>query len=146
MLACQTNSSFPMESIEEEPCQCHQFQSVPGGQWSQCIIESSIASQSSQSSLQPTSQSQFCGIGKRFRRLDCLDANNQITDPKWVPFLYSMGPGIEPSTLHRLPIFLSNRTYFLAALLCSGMLLTSDSFPSLNDIKWKHSNGTTGTS
>ena len=80
---CRSNSSFPMESVEEESCKCQQFQSVPGGQWSQCILESSTTSTATTSpSTTSSSSSQFCGIGKRFRRLDCLDSNNQITDPK----------------------------------------------------------------
>ena len=79
---CRTNASHPMESIEEEPCPCQQFQSAPGGQWSQCILEVSQITSSSLSSKTSQTASQFCGIGKRYRRLDCLDATNQITDPK----------------------------------------------------------------
>ena len=59
----------PVEGVTEtENCPCNQYRSVPnGGQWSQCILEA---------------QSESSKIGKRFRRLDCLDSNNQIVDIK----------------------------------------------------------------
>lgn len=56
---------------ETENCPCMKYRSVPNsGQWSRCILETS------------SETSEFCGIGKRYRRLDCLDSNNQLVDIK----------------------------------------------------------------
>ena len=66
-----TSSVREKDAIESEPCPCNQYRSVPnGGHWSQCILDATSKS------------SKFCGVGKRFRRLDCLDSNNQIVDIK----------------------------------------------------------------
>lgn len=64
---------------DEESCPCGKYRSVPNGQWSQCILDSS-SSDATSSSVSKTSS--FCGIGKRYRRLDCLDMSNQLADPK----------------------------------------------------------------
>ena len=50
--------------------------SVPNGDWSDCLIIEE--SQEGKSSVSP-----FCGIGKRYRRLDCLDMSNQLAEPMW---------------------------------------------------------------
>ena len=70
---------------ENENCPCLEYKSVPNGEWSQCILESSSHHSSS------SARSRFCGIGKRYRRLDCLNSNNHIVDIKWVVHLL-VGP------------------------------------------------------
>ena len=64
-----------LKMSENENCPCYEYKSVPNSEWSQCILESSSQHTSS-------ARSRFCGIGKRYRRLDCLNSNNQIVDIK----------------------------------------------------------------
>ena len=58
--------------------------SVPSGDWSNCLIVADGGSRSGSISTTegPSSiiASPFCGIGKRYRRLDCLDMSNQLAE------------------------------------------------------------------
>ena len=57
--------------------------SVPSGDWSNCLIVADGGSSSGISTTEGPSSiiaSPFCGIGKRYRRLDCLDMSNQLAE------------------------------------------------------------------
>ena len=63
--------------------------SVPSGDWSDCLIVADTSESRSGSipaaavAEGPTGSiiaSPFCGIGKRYRRLDCLDMSNQLAE------------------------------------------------------------------
>ena len=71
-----TRTNKLLKMSENENCPCLEYKSVPNGEWSQCILESSSHHSSS------SARSRFCGIGKRYRRLDCLNSNNHIVDMK----------------------------------------------------------------
>ena len=71
-----TRTNKLLKMSENENCPCLEYKSVPNGEWSQCILESSSHHSSS------SARSRFCGIGKRYRRLDCLNSNNHIVDIK----------------------------------------------------------------
>lgn len=56
-----------------------------GGQWSHCILDTVVQSTTTTAtSGLSTATAKFCGIGKRYRRVDCLDSANQLADIKWV--------------------------------------------------------------
>ena len=71
-----TRTNKLLKMSENENCPCLEYKSVPNGEWSQCILESSSHHSSS------SARSRFCGIGKRYRRLDCLNSNNHVVDIK----------------------------------------------------------------
>ena len=68
------------ERYQSERCDIYQLfhRSVPNGDWSDCLLLEEGKS-SSVSKVQASSP--FCGIGKRYRRLDCLDMSNQLAEP-----------------------------------------------------------------
>ncbi len=88
-------ASFPFSCL---------IRSVPNGGWSQCILDEAQASSSSSMSSSPvfsavtkmspsigsssviasTTTTGLCGIGKRYRRMDCLDMSNNLAEPKCV--------------------------------------------------------------
>jgi hypothetical protein len=75
---CKDTGLFPL--VETEPCPCARYTLQPTGPWSDCILEGEGVSTSVAANGRVALG--VCGAGSRFRRVECLDADGNLVEPR----------------------------------------------------------------
>jgi hypothetical protein len=77
---CKDTGLFPL--VETQPCPCARYTLQPTGPWSDCILEGEGASTSVAANGRVYLG--ICGAGSRFRRIECLDADENLVESRCV--------------------------------------------------------------
>lgn len=77
---CRDTGLFPL--VETQPCPCARYTLQPTGPWSDCLLEGEGVS----GSVTANGRVAFgvCGAGSRFRRIECLDVEGNLVEPRYI--------------------------------------------------------------
>ena len=76
---CKDTGLFPL--VDTQPCPCARYSLQPTGPWSDCMLEGEGLS----ASVTANGRDAFgvCGAGSRFRRIECLDVDGNLVEPRY---------------------------------------------------------------